>query len=153
MNQRTRFVPTILKFIVRSLWPRLAAIMWVVLPALILQSATAQTISPEATEHWNSARTAETQKDFKTAVSEFRKVTELEPNFAAGFVSLGQSCMEAHDFEAAVQPLKRALQLDSSLLAAHQLLGYALLAQGYAAESIPHLERVHEDGALGNCAA
>ncbi len=149
MNQRTRFVPTILKFIVRSLWPRLAAIMWVVLPALILQSASAQTISPEATEHWNTARTAETQKDFKTAVSEFRKVTELEPNFAAGFVSLGQSCMEAHDFEAAVQPLKRALQLDSSLSAAHQLLGYALLAQGYAAESIPHLERVHEDGALG----
>lgn len=33
--------------------------------------------------------------------------------------------------------------------AAHQLLGYALLAQGYAAEAIPHLERVKEQAALG----
>jgi len=35
------------------------------------------------------------------------------------------------------------------LPAAHQLLGYALLAQGYAAEAIPHLERVKEQAALG----
>jgi len=29
------------------------------------------------------------------------------------------------------------------------LLGYALLAQGYAAEAIPHLERIQEQTALG----
>jgi tetratricopeptide (TPR) repeat protein len=124
-------------------------IIWIAMQSFAIQSAVAQTISPEATQHWNAARAAETQKDFKTAVSEYSKVTELEPNSAAGFVSLGQSCMEAHDFAAALSPLKRALQLDSTLLAAHQLLGYALLAQGYAAESIPHLARVHEEGALG----
>jgi tetratricopeptide (TPR) repeat protein len=32
---------------------------------------------------------------------------------------------------------------------AHQLLGYALLVQGYAAEAIPHLKRTEEKTALG----
>jgi tetratricopeptide (TPR) repeat protein len=35
------------------------------------------------------------------------------------------------------------------LLAAHQFLGFALLAQGYAAEAIPHLERAGAQEALG----
>src|ERR1700688_2855409 len=108
-----------------------------------------QTISPEATQHWNAAQHAEQQKQFDVAVKEYRKVTQLEPNFAAGFVSLGQALMEQRDYAAAVVPLKHALELDSTLAPAHQLLGYALLAQGYAAEAIPHLERVHEQGALG----
>src|SRR6202051_4875548 len=108
-----------------------------------------QTISPEATQHWNAAQHAEQQKQFDVAVKEYRAVTQLEPNFAAGFVSLGQAFMEQRDFSSALAPLKHALELDSNLLPAHQLLGYALLAQGYAAEAIPHLDRAHEQGALG----
>src|SRR6202035_5882659 len=69
--------------------------------------------------------------------------------FASGFVSLGQGFMEQRDFSAALAPLKHALELDSGLAPAHQLLGYALLAQGYAAEAIPHLDRAHEQAALG----
>jgi tetratricopeptide (TPR) repeat protein len=110
---------------------------------------TAQSLSPEATEHWNAARQAESQKHLDQAIAEYRKVTELEPKFALGFLSLGQAFMEQRDFPAALGPLKHALELDSNLIPAHQLLGYALLAQGYAAESIPHLERAHEQGALG----
>jgi protein O-GlcNAc transferase len=108
-----------------------------------------QTISPEATQHWNAARRAEEQKRFDVAVSEYRAVTDLEPAFAAGFVSLGQAFMEEGDYGSSVVPLKHALEMDPSLLPAHQLLGYALLAQGYAAEAIPHLDRAHEQGALG----
>jgi tetratricopeptide (TPR) repeat protein len=108
-----------------------------------------QTISPEATQHWNAARHAEEQKQFDLAVDEYRAVTELEPAFAAGFVSLGQALMEQGDYGSALAPLKRALEMDSNLVPAHQLLGYALLAQGYAAEAIPHLDRAHEQGALG----
>src|SRR6266852_380185 len=108
-----------------------------------------QTMSPEAAQHWEAGRRAESEKHFDIAAGEFRKVTQLEPSFAAGFVSLGQTLMEQRDYAAAVAPLKHALELDSALAPAHQLLGYALLAEGYAAEAIPHLERVHEQGALG----
>lgn len=108
-----------------------------------------QSISPEATQHWNAARQADTQKHFDVAIGEYRKVTELEPKFVLGFVSLGQANMEQRDFAGAVPPLQRALELDGNSIPAHQLLGYALLAQGYAAEAIPHLDRAHEQGALG----
>src|SRR6202030_901878 len=84
-----------------------------------------------------------------TATAEFRKVTELDPAFVAGFVSLGQAYMEQRDYAAAVAPLKHALGFDPNFAPAHQLLGYALLAQGYAAEAIPHLARVQEQSALG----
>jgi tetratricopeptide (TPR) repeat protein len=108
-----------------------------------------QTASPESSQHWDAARHAEEQKQFDVAVSEYRKVTELEPSLAAGFVSLGQALMEEHNYAAALAPLKHALEIDSSLIPAHQLLGYALLSQGYAAEAIPHLDRAHEQAALG----
>ena len=127
---------------------RAAMIRTLLLLCLPLRMA-GQTISPEATEHWTAAHRAETQKQFDLAVSEYRKVTELEPTFASGFVSLGQGFMEQRDFSAALAPLKHALELDSGLAPAHQLLGYALLAQGYAAEAIPHLDRAHEQAALG----
>lgn len=108
-----------------------------------------QTISPEATQHWNDARHAEEQQHFDVAVNEYRTVTELEPAFATGFVNLGQALMERGDYGSALVPLKHALEMDPTLLPAHQLLGYALLAQGYAADAIPHLDRAHEQGALG----
>jgi tetratricopeptide (TPR) repeat protein len=108
-----------------------------------------QTISPEATQHWNAARHAEEQQHFDAAVNEYRAVTELEPAFATGFLNLGQALMERGDYGSALVPLKHALEMDPTLLPAHQLLGYALLAQGYAAEAIPHLDRAHEQGALG----
>jgi tetratricopeptide (TPR) repeat protein len=116
---------------------------------VLLLSLAAQNASPEVTQHWEAARNAEGQHHFDIAVAEYRKVTELDPSFAAGFVNLGQAYMEERDYASAITPLKQALTLDSNLAPAHQLLGYSLLAQGYAAEAIPHLERVHEQGALG----
>jgi tetratricopeptide (TPR) repeat protein len=109
----------------------------------------AQGISPEATQHWEAARRAESEQHFDLAVTEYRRVTEAEPSFAVGFVGLGQALIEKHDYPAAVLPLKHALELDATLAPAHQLLGYALLAEGNAIEAIPHLDRVHELGALG----
>jgi tetratricopeptide (TPR) repeat protein len=103
----------------------------------------------EAAQHMEAGRKAETERHFDVAVVEFRKVTELDPSFAAGFVSLGQACMEQHDYAAAIAPLKHALDLDANLAPAHQLLGYALLVRGYAAEAIPHLQAAHEQSALG----
>src|SRR5271167_1493773 len=92
---------------------------------------------------------ADKQQQFDVAIAEFRKVTELAPTFTEAFVSLGQTYMEKHDFASAVTPLKRALEVDPDLAPAHQLLGYALLAQGYAAQAIPHLQKVQDKTGLG----
>ncbi len=108
-----------------------------------------QSPSPEALQHLQAGIEADKQRNVAVAIVEFRKVTELDPALPAGFVNLGQAYMENHDYTNAVPALKHALQLDPNLAPAHLLLGYALLAQGYAAQAIPHLQKVKEQGALG----
>jgi len=120
-----------------------------VIRALLLLWFASQTISPEAAQHMQAGIAADKQQQFDVAITEFRKVTQLEPTFADGFVSLGQTYMEKHDFASAVTPLKRALEVDPELAPAHQLLGYALLAQGYAAQAIPHLQKVEDKTGVG----
>jgi tetratricopeptide (TPR) repeat protein len=117
--------------------------------ALLLLWFALHTPSPEAAEHMQAGIAADKQRQFDVAIAEFRKVTELDPAFADGFISLGQTYMEKHEFGSAIAPLKHALEVDPDSAPAHQLLGYALLVQGYAAEAIPHLERVQEKTALG----
>lgn len=109
----------------------------------------AQSPSPEAVQHMRAGTEAEKNKHFEVAIAEFRKVTELEPTVPTGFVSLGQAYLENHDYAGAIPPLKQALKLNPELLAAHRLLGYALLAQGYSAEALPHLEKAQDTAALG----
>ena len=108
-----------------------------------------QAVSPEALQHLQAGSEANKQHHYDAAIIEFKKVTELEPKLAAGFINLGAAYIEKQDYASAAAPLKRALELSPDQVDAHQLLGYALLAQGYAAEAIPHLERAHEEGALG----
>lgn len=104
---------------------------------------------PEAAAHLQQGLEAHKQGRLDVAIAEFRKATELAPHLIEAFVDLAETYMEKHDYGAAVAPLKRALELSPDLVPAHRLLGYALLAQGYAAEAIPHLERAGERGALG----
>jgi len=123
-------------------------IRFILLLALAAQNASPE-VNQEVKQHWDAARQAESERHFDVAVAEYKKVTELDPSLAAGFVNLGQAYMEERDYASAIAPLKQALSLDANLAPAHQLLGYALLAQGYAADAIPHLDRVHEQGAVG----
>jgi tetratricopeptide (TPR) repeat protein len=120
-----------------------------VIPILLIFWLAWQTASPEALQHLQAGAEAEKQQHFDVAIAEFKKVTELAPTLAEGFVNLGQAYMENQDYGAAIPPLKHALELSPELAAAHQLLGYALLAQGYNAEAIPHLEKIQEPAALG----
>lgn len=108
-----------------------------------------QTVSPEALQHLQAGIEADKQHHYDAAIAEFKKLTELEPTLAVGFINLGAAYMEKQDYASATVHLKRAVELRPDEAEAHQLLGYALLAQGYAAEAIPHLERAHEEGALG----
>ena len=116
---------------------------------LLLLSLASHTLSPEAAQHMQAGITADKQRQFDIAIAEFQKVTELDPAFEDGFISLGQAYMEKRDFASAIAPLKRALEVNPDSTPAHQLLGYALLVQGYAAEAIPHLARAQDKTALG----
>ena len=103
----------------------------------------------DAMQHLQAGLEARKQKQVETEIAEFRKATESDPNLADAFVNLGSAYMEKHDYGAAIVPLKRALELSPDLPVAHQLIGYALLAQGYSAEAIPHLQRVGALDVLG----
>ncbi len=112
---------------------------------LLLQVATPEMLQ----QHVQRGVDAQNQGRMPEAIAEFRTVTELAPDLPAAFVSLGAAYMRNGEYERAIAPLKRALTLDASLIGAEQLLGYALLSAGYAAESIPHLEKVEARDALG----
>jgi tetratricopeptide (TPR) repeat protein len=115
----------------------------------LLTWLSAQAPSAEAMQHMQAGLEARKQHQVSAEILEFRKATEIDPALTDAFVNLGGAYMEARDYGAAIPPLKRALELSPDLLVAHQFLGFALLAQGYAAEAIPHLERVGAQDALG----
>jgi tetratricopeptide (TPR) repeat protein len=117
--------------------------------AAIFLWLTLQSVSPEGAQHMQAGVEAQKQGQFDVAIKEFRKATQSDPNLAEAFLDLGQVLEQTHDYPAAIVALKRALELDPNLDAAHLQLGFALLAQGYAEESIPHLERAHAVAALG----
>jgi tetratricopeptide (TPR) repeat protein len=108
-----------------------------------------QATSPDAAQHMQAGLEARKQQQIDTEIAEFRKATELDTTSANAFFNLGAAYMEKHDYGEAIAPLKRALELSPDLAVAHQFLGYALLAQGYATEAIPHLQRVGALDALG----
>jgi tetratricopeptide (TPR) repeat protein len=117
---------------------------------LLLQTPSAEAIvPPEALAQLQAGINAEKQRDLDGAIADFRKATELAPASSVPFLRLGNAYMNKHDYEQAIPPLKRAVELNPASAPAHELLGFALLAQGYAAEAIPHLDFVHEYGALG----
>ena len=112
--------------------------------ALVVQS-----VSPEVAAHVRAGMNAQKEGRQDEAIAEFKKVTELAPTLAAAYVNLGAAYMQAHQYNAAISPLRKSLELDSELVGARQMLGFALLAQGYAAESVPYLEKSKSEEALG----
>jgi tetratricopeptide (TPR) repeat protein len=116
--------------------------------ALILCIAL-QTVSSAAAQHMQAGVEAHKQGHFDVAIKEFTRASQIDPNLAQAFLDLGEEYMQTHDYGAAIAPLKRALELRPDLEQGHLDLGYALLAQGFAAEAIPHLERAHAIEALG----
>jgi tetratricopeptide (TPR) repeat protein len=108
-----------------------------------------QASGPAAIQHVHAGVAAEKSGQLDAALAEFQKATELDPKLAAAFADLGGVYIEKRDYAAAIPPLKRAIEISPDLEAAHRLLGYALLAQGYATEAIAHLEKAHAEDVLG----
>ena len=116
---------------------------------LLFMALAGQAAASDAMQHLQTGFEARKQHQVDVEITEFREAARLDPQLPDAFVNLGAAYMEKHDYGAAITPLKRALELSPDLLPAHQFLGYALLAQGYAAEAIPHLARAGAQEALG----
>jgi len=108
-----------------------------------------QTLAPEAFQHVQAGLEAEKQRNFKTAIAEFRSASDLDPKSPIVLVHLGQAYIESAEYGNAIPPLQRAVELSPDMVAAHQLLGYALLAQGYAGQAVEHLQKTEDKAALG----
>src|SRR5258708_35690809 len=94
----------------------------------------------ELKQHAEAGLAAKRAGDWDKAILEFQRVVELAPTLPAAHVNLAAVYCEKKDYVHAIPPLRKALELNSDLPGAHAMLGTALLAQGYAVESIPHLE-------------
>lgn len=123
------------------------SVLWVCL-LLQMQSA-APAVPPEALTLLQTGIDSENRHDFDGAIAAFSKAADLAPSSSVVFFRLGDAFMRKRDYAAAIPPLKRSAELSPDSLPVHQLLGFALLAEGYASEAIPHLDIVHEYGALG----
>ena len=108
-----------------------------------------QAPTAEVVQHVQAGISAERLGQHDAAIAEFRKATELDPDFAVSYVNLGNVLMGERKYAEAITPLKRAVLLDPSILGAQEMLGYALLFQGYAAASIPYFQTANNKGALG----
>jgi len=106
-------------------------------------------VTPELRQHVDSGLKAKAAGDLDTAAREFQRVVELAPTLAASHMNLGAVYFEKKDYAAAIPSLRRALELNPDLPSAHAMLGTALLALGFATDSIPHLEQAQLNGLLG----
>jgi tetratricopeptide (TPR) repeat protein len=115
----------------------------------LLLALAAQQPTADVVQHMEAGISAEKLGQHDTAIAEFRKAADLEPDFAIAYADLGIVYMGERNYSEAIAPLKQAILLDPSILGAQEMLGYALLSQGYAAESIPHLQTAKSKGTLG----
>jgi tetratricopeptide (TPR) repeat protein len=108
-----------------------------------------QMSSSAALQHLHAGVEADKAGQLDSAITEFQKAIDVDPKLAVAFVDLGGVFIEKRDYASAVAPLKRALELNPNIEGGQQLLGYALLAQGFSAEALPHLEKAGDENALG----
>lgn len=108
-----------------------------------------QNPSAEVIQHVQAGIAADKQGQHDTAIAEFQKATELGPEFPAAYVNLGAVYMEENRYSEAVPSLKKAIQLEPDIAGAQEMLGYALLFQGYALQAMTHFQAAGVKGGLG----
>jgi tetratricopeptide (TPR) repeat protein len=120
-----------------------------VFASLLSAHQASESASPEAMQRLQAGVELEKRGDLDGAIQEFEQTTNLAPNYDLGFLNLGDAYMKKREYSKAIPPLRKAAELNPQSSTTQRLLGFALLSQGYAAEAVPHLERIEEYGALG----
>jgi tetratricopeptide (TPR) repeat protein len=81
------------------------------------------------------------QGDIKNAEATFLKVTEMEPEYADGWVNVARARVQEGELAGAETVLRKALELDPELAKTHFFLGTALKSLGNYDEAIAHLRK------------
>jgi len=79
------------------------------------------------------------QGDLKGAEAAFLKVTELEPEYADGWVNVARAQIQEGNMEAAEQMLRKALEVNPQLAKSHFFLATAIKSMGRYDEALEHL--------------
>jgi Fe-S cluster biosynthesis and repair protein YggX len=72
-------------------------------------------------------------------IEQFRKMAEADPTNEIGHFSLGRELFSAGQHDAAVQSLRRVIELNPNISKAYQLIGEALLKQNQREEAVKTL--------------
>ena len=111
-----------------------------VLPKDAPEPALAPFLDASVRERWNDYGIGLLlQGDLKGAEQAFRRVTEMEPGYADGWVNVARCQVQEGDTRAAEEVLRKALEVDPDLAKTHFFLGVAVKADGRYDEALLHL--------------
>ncbi|HEU4388924.1 MAG TPA: tetratricopeptide repeat protein, partial [Blastocatellia bacterium] len=80
------------------------------------------------------------QGDLKGAEAAFLKVTEMEPEYADGWVNVARGRIQEGNMEGAEQMLRKALEVNPNLAKTHFFLAMAIRPMGRYDEALEHLK-------------
>src|SRR4051812_10368714 len=72
-------------------------------------------------------------------IERFKKMAEADPQNELGHFSLARALMDAGDYSAAVEPLRKVISIDASRSKAYQMLGECLTKEGKKGEAVATL--------------
>jgi len=81
------------------------------------------------------------QGDIKGAEAAFLKVTEMEPEYADGWVNVARARIQEGNMVAAEEVLRKAIEVDPNLAKSHFFMAMALKPAGRYDEAIGHLRK------------
>ncbi|MEN3331812.1 MAG: hypothetical protein V7641_1177, partial [Blastocatellia bacterium] len=79
------------------------------------------------------------QGDLKGAEAAFTRVTEMEPEYADGWVNIARGRIQEGNMQAAEEVLNKALEVNSQLAKTHFFLAMAIRSSGRYDEALEHL--------------
>jgi Tfp pilus assembly protein PilF len=102
--------------------------------------AVAPFVGPAVRERWNDYGIGLLlQGHLKGAEAVFEKVTQMDPDYADGFVNVGRARLQEGNLKGAEETLRRALIVDPDLAKSHFFLGTVLKNDGRYDEAMTHL--------------
>ncbi|MDC3102149.1 tetratricopeptide repeat protein [Candidatus Pelagibacter sp.] len=95
-------------------------------------------------ELFNLAFQNQKQKNFKVAISQYKKIIEIEPNLALVYYNLGLIYEQLEETEVAIKNYKKSIKVDPLFFHSHNNLGILFQKQGEKERAIENFKKVIE---------